>query len=325
MEPYRTIVAGVHDTERGLRATDRAIEVAGHCRAILYLAAATGPSHASHPESTGSDGDGGVRMEPASPAVLQRLVERAHEHGVTDARPLSRSGRPVDVLVDVADDVDAGLVVVGSHGINTTAGRVFGSVAADSARRASSDVLIVHTTDERWHLSHARRRRLGPTTAPYRRVLVGVHDSVRDPHSTQRVVEVGAEMAAIFDAEIVLSSSYEPADSHEVDRAEMDLGSDAAFQLRGANPVEAALRDATRTAMAVGARSPRTVARAHTPPARALVEQAGQVGADLVVVGSHGLHARRRRMLGAVAASVFRHTPADVLVVNTERHRRPSP
>jgi nucleotide-binding universal stress UspA family protein len=319
MEPYRTIVAGVHDTDRGLRATDRAIEVAARSRAVLHLAAATEPP--PHPGSLAPGDDaGGVRMEPAPPHVLERLVERAHEHGVPDARSVARAGRPVDVLMGVAGDVGAGLVVVGSHGVNTTAGRVFGSVAAGSARRASSDVLIVHTTDERWHLRQARRRRLGSSGAPYRCVLVGVHDSVRDPASMRRVVEAGAEMAAVCDAEIVLSSSYQPAESNDLYEAEVGLGYEKMFRVRGTNPVEETLREARRTAIAVGAREPRTLARAYTPPGRALVKQAGQVGADLVVVGSHGLHAPRRRMLGAVAASVFRHTPADVLVVDTETH-----
>ncbi|MCD2196877.1 universal stress protein [Actinomycetospora endophytica] len=319
MEPYRTIVAGVHDTDRGLRATDRAIEVAARSRAVLHLAAATdAPPGAGHLPA--GDDAGGVRMEPTPPHVLHQLVDRAGAHGVPDARTVARSGRPVDVLTGLATELGAGLVVVGSHGVNTTAGRVFGSVAAGSVRRAPSDVLIVHTTDERWHVRQARRRRLGPTAAPYRCVLVGVHASIRDSGSMHRVVEVGAEMAAICDAEIVLSSSYVPAESHDLSRAESALGVDDAFRVRGSNPVEATLREARQTAVAVGARAPRTLARAYTPPGRALVTQAAQVGADLVVVGSHGLHAPRRRMVGAVAASVFRHTPADVLVVNTQHH-----
>jgi len=55
-------------------------------------------------------------------------------------------GKPVDVLRDVAEARKADLLVVGSVGLNTLAGRILGSVPADVARRAGIDVLIVHTT-----------------------------------------------------------------------------------------------------------------------------------------------------------------------------------
>jgi nucleotide-binding universal stress UspA family protein len=37
--------------------------------------------------------------------------------------------------------------VVGNVGLNTIAGRLLGSVPANVARRAKSDVLIVHTSE----------------------------------------------------------------------------------------------------------------------------------------------------------------------------------
>ena len=44
-------------------------------------------------------------------------------------------------------DVAADLIVVGDVGLNTTAGRLLGSVPADVARKAKIDILIVHTVD----------------------------------------------------------------------------------------------------------------------------------------------------------------------------------
>ena len=40
----------------------------------------------------------------------------------------------------------ADLLVVGNRGLNTLAGRLLGSVPSEAARKASVDVLIVHTT-----------------------------------------------------------------------------------------------------------------------------------------------------------------------------------
>lgn len=64
------------------------------------------------------------------------------------ATALAESGDPVwRSIVDTADDHDAGIVVLGSHG-RTGIGRVLmGSVAAAVARHADRPVLIVHPPD----------------------------------------------------------------------------------------------------------------------------------------------------------------------------------
>jgi len=50
-------------------------------------------------------------------------------------------------------------------------------------------------------------------------------------------------------------------------------------------------------------------------PAKALVEQAQESGADLIVVGSRGLSGAERLTLGSVSTHVVHHSPCDVLVV----------
>jgi nucleotide-binding universal stress UspA family protein len=50
-------------------------------------------------------------------------------------------------------------------------------------------------------------------------------------------------------------------------------------------------------------------------PAAAIVRQAGEFHADLVIVGSHGLTGIARWMIGSVAEKVVRHAPCSVLVV----------
>ena len=67
--------------------------------------------------------------------------------GATNIEERAVVGAPVDVLVDVAVEVGADLLVVGNVGMNTIAGRLLGSVPANVARRSKTDVLIVHTAD----------------------------------------------------------------------------------------------------------------------------------------------------------------------------------
>jgi nucleotide-binding universal stress UspA family protein len=50
-------------------------------------------------------------------------------------------------------------------------------------------------------------------------------------------------------------------------------------------------------------------------PADVLVEEAEESGADMIVVGTRGLNAAKRLVLGSVSTTVVHHAPCDVLVV----------
>ena len=50
-------------------------------------------------------------------------------------------------------------------------------------------------------------------------------------------------------------------------------------------------------------------------PESRIVETAEEMGADLIVVGSHGYNRWERLLLGSVSDSVVRHAPCSVLVV----------
>jgi nucleotide-binding universal stress UspA family protein len=58
----------------------------------------------------------------------------------------AHAGDPADVLIDVAKENHADLIVVGSKGLTSPARFVLGSVASSVSHHAPCDVLIVHTT-----------------------------------------------------------------------------------------------------------------------------------------------------------------------------------
>lgn len=61
-----------------------------------------------------------------------------------------------------------------------------------------------------------------------------------------------------------------------------------------------------------------TVVLRHASPGEAIAEHAAKIGADLVIVGSHGRTGLRRILLGSVAERVVRLAKCPVLVVRPD-------
>jgi len=146
MNSYRTVVVGTDGSDSSMRAVDRAAQIAG-ADSRLIVASAYLPHHddtraadALRQESYKVSG-----MAPIY-AILQDAKERAHAAGAKNVEERPIEGAPVDALVTLAEDEKADLLVVGNVGLSTIAGRLLGSVPANVSRRATIDVLIVHTT-----------------------------------------------------------------------------------------------------------------------------------------------------------------------------------
>jgi nucleotide-binding universal stress UspA family protein/nitrite reductase/ring-hydroxylating ferredoxin subunit len=93
------------------------------------------------------------------------------------------------------------------------------------------------------------------------------------------------------------------------------LGAAVTFVLVGDPLVGAViLEEAARSAADIGRVQTRTE---EGDPADRLVEAAGEVGADLVVVGNKGMAGPRRYLLGSIPSQVAHRSPVDVLVAKT--------
>ena len=147
MSGYTTIVVGTDGSDSSLRAVDKAGQIAAGSDAKVVVATAYFPqSEDQHAADVLKDE--GYKMAGNAPiyAILREARDRAHQAGAQERRREGRRGRPVDALVDLAEEVNADLLVVGNVGLSTIAGRLLGSVPANVARRSKTDVLIVHTT-----------------------------------------------------------------------------------------------------------------------------------------------------------------------------------
>jgi nucleotide-binding universal stress UspA family protein len=146
MGAYRTVVVGTDGSDSSMRAVEKAAQIAGE-NAKLIVASAYLPQHE---DARAADAlrEESYKVSGTAPiyAILRDAKDRAHAAGAKniDERPIV--GAPVDALVQLAEEEQADLLVVGNVGLSTIAGRLLGSVPANVSRRAKTDVLIVHTT-----------------------------------------------------------------------------------------------------------------------------------------------------------------------------------
>ena len=148
MGGYKTVVVGTDGSDSSLRAVDRAGQLASGPNAKVIVASAYLPS----PEDTRAADllkDEGYKMSGTAPVyeLLHDARDRATAAGATAVEERAIEGAPVDALLALVNEVGADVLVVGNVGLNTIAGRLLGSVPANVARRAKSDVLIVHTSE----------------------------------------------------------------------------------------------------------------------------------------------------------------------------------
>lgn len=162
MTVYRKVIVGTDGSVSSMRAVERAAAFAAQEDAKLIVASAhfhqaekggwsrpPSPSHLSDPRAADALGREGYRMhgDAATYEILHDARDRAKAVGARDVEERAIVGAPVEALLTLANDVDADLLVVGDVGLDSLAGRLLGSVPADVARKASIDILIVHTAD----------------------------------------------------------------------------------------------------------------------------------------------------------------------------------
>ena len=150
MGSYQTVVVGTDGSDSSYRAVDKAAALAAASGATLVIACAYHPADKSTVDSAADElgADVAYQVVGSSPAedTVRTAAERARRAGATTIDTVVVDGDPVPTLLKVAADKGADLLVVGNRGLNTLTGRILGSVPSEAARKATVDVLIVHTT-----------------------------------------------------------------------------------------------------------------------------------------------------------------------------------
>ena len=214
-------------------------------------------------------------LRPRCPAVQVKVVE----------------GEPREQILSIAATWRPHLAVLGRRGLGGLERMLLGSVSLTAARHVACSVLVVQAA-----------------ARPIQRIVVGVDGSEGSRQAVNFVESLplgpGVEVHLVAVSELLVptSLSFAAREALKPDLAEVygreqgklrDVLMHAASRLEGRSGVHM-----------------------HTPvgdPARQLLDVAAT--ADLVVVGSRGLGAVRRLLLGSVSEKVLQHAPCPVLIV----------
>jgi nucleotide-binding universal stress UspA family protein len=295
--------------ERVLLATDGSPEAVRAARMAAELSNKLGPEmHLVYVEPTpGVYGlperaiyapDTQNHLEEVERYAQERLGEEAakiRKYGGEVAAIHPKVGRPDAEIVRLAEELDAGLVIVGSHGFGPFNRVLLGSVSDSVVRHAHTSVLVVR----------------GEVHRLPGRVLLAIDGSEESHLATRAAVEVagaaGSELhvLSVLETAQLLPYMPYPGTSGTAEEAEQH-----------------ARRLLSRVSERIGAEGS-TVKESHLAvgkPDKEIVGLAGELDVELVVLGSRGLGAVGRVLLGSVSDSVVHHALCSVLVVRGEDH-----
>ena len=136
----KTIVVGYDDTDGSKRALERAAEIAGAFGGRLIVTSVA-PVQYYAMRSRGPVGPGETVQDHRD--LLEHARSALEGKGI-EADYVWAAGEPGDTIVEVADERNADLIVVGTREPGIVERLIGGSVSQEVAREAECDVLIVH-------------------------------------------------------------------------------------------------------------------------------------------------------------------------------------
>ncbi|MFB1066701.1 universal stress protein [Natrinema sp. H-ect4] len=260
--------------------SDPATAALEHAATIAATTKATG--HVLHvAENTDED-------DPVAEQIVDEGMAWFEDAGATVIGEI-RSDSPTGEIADYASEIDADVIVIGTHGRHGIQRLVLGSVTEAVVRDGEVPVLVVSPDGEL------------DVRYPYQTIVVGVDGSEHSLAAVKRAVSFASPHATIHVLSVIdvtpvvaderIKAQFETAAKTIVNDAE------AAARAAGANDVE--------TEVLIG------------PPAREIRSKAADVGADLIAVGTHGRRGVDRLLLGSVAERVLRTAPTPVLTVRS--------
>ena len=146
---FKSIVVGTDGSQTATTAVKQAVELADSIKAKIELVSAYEPvgDQRLREERTEVPDDVSWMVNPREDvdATLREAAEWAKEAGV-DVETYARQGDPADAILDVAEEQNADLIIVGNKGMTGAKRFLLGSVPNKVSHHAPCSVLIIRTT-----------------------------------------------------------------------------------------------------------------------------------------------------------------------------------
>jgi nucleotide-binding universal stress UspA family protein len=241
-------------------------------------------------------GDIRDRAEEAARKLLEGQVEKLEERGLEVSEVHAVAGRPDTEIVRVAEEVGAGLVVLGSRGLGPVRRAVMGSVSLSVVHHAHGSVLVV-------------REDGGNFPGP---ILLAVDGSEQARVAAEAAAKISASTGSGLHMVFVM-----PAADHLYGHHLYSRNLKESVREQAEDDVRTFLDEQVGQLEQHGGKVEDTHMVVGRPDAE-IVKLAEELGAGLTVVGSRGLGGVRRALVGSVSGSVVRHAHGPVLVARSE-------
>ena len=146
---FKSIVVGTDGSDTASQAVRQAVDLARNVGAKVELVSAYEPvsSQRLSEERRQAPEDLQWTINPREDvdATLSAAADRVRDAGL-DVETFAREGDPADAILDVAEERDADLIVVGNKGMTGARRFLLGSVPNKVSHHAPCSVLIVRTT-----------------------------------------------------------------------------------------------------------------------------------------------------------------------------------
>jgi nucleotide-binding universal stress UspA family protein len=145
---FSTIVVATDGSDTAAQAVRQAVDVASALGAKLELVTAYAAVSEQRLRSERREAPADVRATNPRQEVESSLAEAAEEARAAgvDVTTTARQGDPADVIIEVAEERKADLVIMGNKGMTGAKRFLLGSVPNKVSHHAPCSVLIVRTT-----------------------------------------------------------------------------------------------------------------------------------------------------------------------------------
>ena len=146
----KSIVVGTDGSDTAKKAVQEAADLASAVGATVNLVSAYVPVSNQRLREEARQAPDDVQWQVTPREDVDKMLEEAEQSlgdaGVSTVKKHAREGDPADAILDVAEEENADLIVVGNKGMSGAKRFLLGSVPNKVSHHAPCSVLIVRTT-----------------------------------------------------------------------------------------------------------------------------------------------------------------------------------